>query len=55
MNELYKSKSVIVPGYWYWSSSVYDAGKAWYYDFNSGCQNFTSKGDTSWVRAVRAF
>ena len=42
-------------GYYYWSSSEYNANDAWYQYFYFGSQNYYSKSNTSRVRAVRAF
>jgi hypothetical protein len=39
----------------YWSSSEYDAVKAWYQYFPHGTQIGSSKGDTPSVRPIRAF
>jgi hypothetical protein len=40
---------------YYWSSSEFDAGNAWYQTFGLGIQNSSSKNSTSYVRPVRAF
>jgi hypothetical protein len=39
----------------YWSSSEYIAGNAWYFGFLSGSASGGGKGDSNYVRAVRAF
>jgi len=39
----------------YWSSSEYSAGNAWFQSFNDGFQDYSSKNNTNRVRAVRAF
>ena len=41
--------------YVYWSSSEYDAFRAWFQYFNNGLQSNLYKDDTYRVRAVRAF
>ena len=40
---------------YYWSSSEYDYGNAWYFSFVYGDAYFSYKDDTYYVRAVRAF
>ena len=40
---------------YFWSSSEYDAGSAWYQNFYYGYQQVNSKGSTNEVRPVRAF
>ena len=39
----------------YWSSSEYNADLAWFQNFENGTQNLGSKGNTYYVRPVRAF
>jgi hypothetical protein len=39
----------------YWSSTEYDFGNAWFQNFYFGDQNFFDKNFTIYVRAVRAF
>ena len=40
---------------YYWSSTEFDSNYAWYQIFGNGVQDFDYKGDTYYVRAVRAF
>jgi len=42
-------------GDYYWSSTEYDNGLAWYQLFYGGGQGNYGKGFTFYVRAVRAF
>ena len=39
----------------YWSSTEYDSGNAWYLSFLDGIQQYLTKNSTVEVRAVRAF
>ena len=39
----------------YWSSFEESSSYAWYLDFTSGNQNYSSKMSQFWVRAIRAF
>ncbi len=39
----------------YWSSTEYSNNYAWLQYFDYGIQNYTSKGTTAYVRAIRAF
>ena len=38
---------------WYWSSTEFSAGFAWYMHFNNGHQSYSNKLNYSRVRAVR--
>ncbi len=38
---------------WYWSSTEFSAGFAWYMHFNNGHQSYSNKLNYSQVRAVR--
>jgi hypothetical protein len=40
---------------YYWSSSEYNSGHAWYQNFNTGTQGYNGKAGQSSVRAVRTF
>ncbi len=40
---------------YYWSSTEADSSSAWEHNFNDGLQNFSSKGNPTYVRAIRAF
>jgi hypothetical protein len=40
---------------YYWSSTEYDSGSAWYFNFSNAATFFISKSDSLYVRAVRAF
>jgi hypothetical protein len=40
---------------WYWSSTGYDAGNAWYVAFGSGYQDSYNKSSANYIRPVRAF
>ena len=57
LDKLYINKGAIggfADGF-YWSSSEYDAGGAWFQYFDDGDQNASHKYNTYRVRAVRAF
>jgi hypothetical protein len=57
LNQMYAQKTAI-GGFatnYYWSSSEYSSFYAWYQYFTNGGQNASSKGNGSYVRAVRAF
>jgi hypothetical protein len=43
------------PTHFYWSSSQFDSGSAWYVFFLHGDVNPNGKSGSDWVRAVRAF
>jgi len=50
------SQEYVAPIYgYYWSSTESSSNDAWHYDFDNGISMDYNKGDTSRVRAVRAF
>jgi Protein of unknown function (DUF1566) len=57
LNQMYLQKTVIggFANSFYWSSSEYDAGDAWYQYFPSGTQLNGGKTNPTYVRAIRAF
>jgi hypothetical protein len=57
LNKLFLNRLAIggFIGYLYWSSSEYNANRAWNQNFNNGYQNSSYKFNTPRVRAVRAF
>lgn len=54
---LYLQNTVVggFDGYYYWSSNEVDSKTAWVENFYDGRQLEVSKGDTNYVRAIRAF
>ena len=58
LNKMYQvhisGNGVNLVGY-YWSSTELDSSNAWRQRFDAGYQNNTTKGNTFFVRAVRAF
>jgi len=54
---LYLQKDVVggFSSYGYWSSTEYSSKHAWLQYFDSGSQNYASKANAGYVRAVRAF
>ena len=60
-DELYMMYSLKLKGVggfsddYYWSSSEYSAGNAWYQSFGSGSQDYYYRGNALRVRPVRAF
>jgi hypothetical protein len=57
LNALYAQKTVVggFAAFFYWSSSLFGADRAWHQRFDNGNQNVASKNNPLRVRPVRAF
>ena len=56
-NLLFQKKAVVggFANNYYWSSTEFNYNEAWVKDFADGSQDVTSKANTFYVRAIRAF
>jgi len=57
LNEMYLHRLAIggFANYFYWSSTENGSSNEWGQNFNNGYQGYVSKGNSNYVRAVRAF
>jgi len=56
LNQLYVRRADFgLSSGWFWSSSQFNHGFAWYYNFDDGDESLYNKGMTTNVRAIRAF